>query len=349
MSILKNKLTEQLEINYPLIVAPMAGGPSSPSLVVTCSQKGALGSIGAAYSSPEAISENVLEVRSKTNKAFGINLFVPTKLAPLSKEEIERAIDATSIFRNQLSLPKPELTFPYEEDFDLQFEAVLRARPKAFSFIFGMLLPEYIKALRDEKIIIIGTATSLEEALKLSDSGVDAVIAQGIESGGHRGIFDQKSPDPEIKTFDLVKTITAKTKTPVIAAGGIMSKEDILKMLNAGAMCVQMGTAFLATNEAGTSLPYKKVLIESDVRNTKTTRAFSGRLARGVENYFMKEMDSHQNFILPFPAQNKFTRDLRATSAANGASDYLSLWSGSGKGKLWTGSAQDLIDSLFSE
>lgn len=344
---MENKLTRLLNIKHPLIVAPMAGGPSSVSLVSICSSNGALGSIGAAYSSPLAIREMVSEIRKSTNKAFGINLFIPTNISDVSKDVIQLALDSTAHFRKDLNIPSPVVSPPYEENFDHQFEEVLRAKPQSFSFIFGLLGSEYIKALKKENIVIMGTATSPEEALSLSESSVDAIVLQGVESGGHRGLFSQLNDDPCISTIDLLNTVLPKIKIPLIAAGGIMNKSDIKKMLSAGAMSVQMGTAFLAVEEAGTSIPYKRALLESDIRKTKTTRAFSGRLARGLINTFMVELDNKPESILPFPIQNTFTRDIRNASTKKDRSEYLSLWSGSGHGKLSTGSAKDLIRQLF--
>ncbi len=347
MALFTNELTNLLELKYPLIVAPMAGGPSTPELVVAASEGGALGSFGAAYSTPQAITDVCKTIRAKTQKPFALNLFLPSKPIKISDESLRLAILETQIFRNELSLPPPDLKAPFEEDFEQQFEAVLRARPKVFSFVFGLLSKDHIRAARNEKIILVGTATSPEEALQLSETGIDAIVAQGIEAGGHRGIFDSQASDPCIQTLDLLKQIKVKIKTPLIAAGGIMSNEDIKMMLNAGAQAVQMGTAFLAVKEAGTSAPYRKKLLESSERKTRTTRAFSGRFARGIENRFMNEMDRKPEAILAFPAQNKFTRDIRNASLTKGTPDFLSLWSGSGRGALWTGSAADLIQNLL--
>lgn len=338
------KLAERLQLKVPLVVAPMAGGPSSPELVIASSEAGALGTVGAAYSSPSAIQEFVEHVRKKTSKPIAINLFVPTEEPKIAQNQIEKAIQATEKFRKQLGLPQPELKPPFEEDFDRQFEMVLKLKPEVFTFVFGLLSKNYLQALQKENILVVGTATTLDEALALQESGVDAVTLQGIEAGGHRGIFDSNESDPEISLRELLNQCRPKIKTPIIAAGGIMNSKDIQEMLLKGADLIQMGTAFLNCKEAGTSTPYRKALTSE--RKTKTTRAFSGRLARGIENTFMRELDP--SAILPFPAQNKFTRDIRAASAKQGRSDFLSLWSGTGQGQLWAGSATELIRNLFS-
>lgn len=343
-----NALPTALGLKYPLIVAPMAGGVSTAQLVATTSDAGALGSIAAAYLAPGAIASAALEVRAQTQKPFAINLFIPERTPEVSPTILLQAIAKTERFRAELSVPPPSIKAPYRENFDSQFETVLRLKPKVFSFIFGVLAPEYLRGAQREGIFTIGTATSPDEARVLEESGVDAVIVQGLEAGGHRGIFDPSATDPMISALDLVRTVVKKLKIPVIAAGGIMTSQHIKTMLDAGASAVQMGTAFLTTQEAGTAPPYRSQLLESPQRQTKTTRAFSGRLARGIVNRFMLEMDANPGAILPFPAQNDFTRSLRNASAAQGISDFMSLWSGTGEGTLWTGPAKALIESLFA-
>jgi nitronate monooxygenase len=331
----------------PLIVAPMAGGPSSPELIAAACHAGALGSMGAAYLAPQAIGAFAAKIRAQTNRPFAINLFAPHKQPEVAEDRIATAIAATAPYRRELGLPTPELSPPFEEDFDLQFEAVIRAKPAILSFVFGLLPRHCVEAAHKDSIAVVGTATTAEEALALQEAGVDAIALQGIEAGGHRGIFDPDAEDSEIGLFDLLDACVPKIDCPLIAAGGLMTAGDIRKALGKGARAVQLGTAFLACREAGTSAPYKARLLEAPMRTTRTTRAFSGRLARGIENRFMTEIDAQPGSILPFPAQNKFTRDLRGRSTEIGSSECLSLWAGTGAGDLWTGTAGDLIGQLF--
>lgn len=210
----------KLGLRHPLIVAPMAGGPSSPALVAASSAAGALGSIGAAYSSPPAIVEFAQAVRARTDCPFAINLFIQHPQPKIDAAALERARRATAGYRVELGLPTPEFAAPYEEDFDAQFEAVLRAKPAALSFVFGVLPAEHMRAARDAGMLIIGTATTPEEALALEESGVDAITLQGYEAGGHRGIFDPSAEDSEIGLEDLLAWSLGKVKVPLIAAGG---------------------------------------------------------------------------------------------------------------------------------
>lgn len=342
-----SNLFQKLGLKHPLIVAPMAGGPSSVDLVAAASAAGALGAMGGAYSSAAAIETFVNAVRERTDKPFSINLFIPHSIPEVGQEPLARATQATARYRTELELPAPQLAPPYEEDFDSQFEAVLRLKPACFSFVFGLLSSDHVTAAKKAGIPLIGTATTFEEAKALEESGVDAVTLQGFEAGGHRGIFDAHANDPKISLRDLLAQCVGKLGVPLIAAGGIMTAADVRAALQAGAQAVQMGTAFLVSAEAGTSAPYRKKLLATPERTTRTTRAFSGRFARGIENRFMDEMDGKADAILPFPAQNKFTRDMRGASTAKGSPDFLSLWAGTGKGELWQGSTAALIERLF--
>jgi nitronate monooxygenase len=335
-----------LGLRIPLIVAPMAVGPSTVALVAESSRAGALGSIGAAYSTPAAIEEFAASVRARTDQPFAINLFIPRAQPVISSPELEKAIGASAKYRNELGLPEPKLVPPYEEDFSAQFEAVLRIKPAVLSTMFGLLNTQYLQAVKRAGLLVIGAATSFEEARAQEESGADAVVLQGVEAGGHRGIFDPDAADPNVSMLDLLRACVGKLRVPLIAAGGIMNREDVQTALSHGAAAVQMGTAFLACEEAGTSAPYKAKLLEAR-RATKITRVFSGRLARGIENRFMQEMDTRLDAVLPFPAQNKFTRDLRTASAARGSAEFLSLWSGVGEGPLWQGPIAEAIETLF--
>jgi nitronate monooxygenase len=344
---MSRKFQSLFGLRHPLIVAPMAGGPTTPELVIASSEAGALGSLGAAYLKPEVIEEQVREIRSRTDKPFAINLFVPSKIGALEPAQLDRAIRATERYRRELGLRSAVLAPPFEEDFERQCEAILRIRPAVFSFVFGVLEKEVLADFRRAGIHCMGAATTVAEAEALEEAGVDSVVAQGIEAGGHRSIHDADAQDPLIPAFDLLRAVKAKCRIPVIAAGGLMNAGQIQESLAVGADAVQLGTAFLCVKEAGTSAAYREKLLEKPKRETRTTRVFSGRLARGIVNRFMTELDPAS--VLPFPAQNKFTRDLRSASAAAGSPDFLSLWCGTGEGELATCSTAELVERLFPE
>ncbi|MFL5815402.1 MAG: NAD(P)H-dependent flavin oxidoreductase [Bdellovibrionia bacterium] len=343
-------LSRKFSLRLPLIVAPMAGGPTTPALVAESSNAGALGSLGAAYLTPEKIQSAIDEVRAKTSKPYAINLFAPMPEVKLKEDQVQIAITATRGYREELGIASPKLSPPFHPDFDQQFEVVLRNQPQVFSFVFGLLDRAYLKECQKLGILTMGTATTLEEAIALEESGVDAIVAQGFESGGHHGIFDPEIENPGMGVTALTRSLVAKLNVPVVAAGGIMDGNGIAAMLALGADAVQMGTAFLLCKEAGTSPPYREALIRKGVKKTQITRAFSGRWARGLENRFMSEMSKKPQAILPFPAQNAFTRDIRTKSAQMGSSEFLSLWAGEGVDLIRADfSASDLIDTLVEE
>lgn len=278
-----------------------------------------------------------------------MNLFIPASDPPLTHDQISEALSATRKYREELGLPEPQVKPPFAENFSEQFAVVLRECPAAFSFTFGLLDREKVEACREHGILTIGTATTLEEGIASEKSGVDAVVAQGTEAGGHRGMFSPAQNEPAITALALTKLLAENLKIPVITAGGIMDGRGIADALRAGAQATQLGTAFLACKEAGTSAPYRHALLRSSPKTARLTRAFSGRIARGLENRFMREMDSSRAAILPYPAQNSFTRDIRRKCAADGIADFLSLWAGTGVDQIRAMDAASLVKTLFSE
>lgn len=340
-------LAQRFSLQGPLILAPLGGGPCTPELVSAVCNHGALGSIGAAYMDADTLREFTQKVRSQTTRPFALNLFIPAPDPVLTDAQIARALAATAGDRQELNLPSPQWTAPFAEDFEKQFESMLSLKPAVFSFVFGRLAPEQLHACQCRGIFTMGTATTLEEALALEATGVNAVIAQGFEAGGHRGIFDDKADDPEIGVLDLVRACAKRLQIPIVAAGGLMSGADIARVQDAGADAAQLGTAYMNADEAGTSKPYREELTRA--KSTRITRAFSGRWARGIENRFMREMDKKSEAILPFPAQNKFTRDLRTASAQAGKADFLSLWAGTGVGQIRSAPAGAITEDLLRE
>ena len=343
-----HSLVDRFRLTGPLVIAPLGGGPTTVDLVVATCNAGALGHLAGAYLSPQQIEESVAEIRKRTQRPFAINLFCPMPLVQVSEEQLTRALLRTRPFRKHMDLPDPVLKAPYHPSFDEQFESMLRAQPHAFSFVFGPLGKEHIQECKKQNIFTIGTATTLSEALTLQETGVDAVVAQGMEAGGHRGSFHAEDKDSGLGTLELTRLISSKLRVPVIAAGGLMNGTHIAQALNAGAAASMLGTAFLLCPEAGTSKPYRSALLEK-TKQTKLTRAFSGRLARGIENDFMLDLDKDPTAILPFPVQNAFTRDLRTRGAALNRSECLSLWAGTGFQQLRPMGAAELVKTLLEE
>jgi nitronate monooxygenase len=342
-------LSRRLGIDWPLIQAPLGGGPSTPPFVAAASNAGALGTLGGAYMSPDQLEQAIGDIRRLTALPFGVNLFAPAPTPSLRAEQVERALTATEIYRAELGLPDPPVQPPFQEDFARQIEVVLRARPAVFSFTFGLVDGAIIEACRDAGILTAGTATTVKEGLALQELGVDAVVAQGIEAGGHRGLFDAQAADEGEGAIALTQELAKTLRIPVAASGGLTNGKDIAAALSAGAQAAHIGTAFLLCDEAGTSPPYRAALRAAKGDSTRLTRAFSGRWARGLENRFMLEMEQKTDAILPFPAQNAFTRDIRKKASEAGRAEFLSLWAGRGVADIREMPVGKLVEVLRQE
>jgi nitronate monooxygenase len=313
-------LAKRLGMDVPLILAPMAGGPSTPALAAAVSNAGGLGSIAGGYLTPEQFARDAAELRSLTDKPFAMNLFVfeePPRPSGQELEEMNRTLD---LYRAELGIERAPLPDRFADDFDALLEVVLEVKPAVFSFTFGSGTKEMYDACRARGIATVGTATSIEEGVALQHLGADAVCAQGIEAGGHRG------GDGDVGLMSLVPLLVETLDIPVVAAGGIMTRGGVEAALALGAEAAQLGTAFLLCPEAGTSKPYREAVARGG--RTALTRAFSGRWARGIENRFLRERAALEP--LPYPYQNGLTRDIRRAAAANGEPEFLSLWAGQG-------------------
>jgi len=317
-------LLERLGIRHPLMLAPMAGGPSTPALAAAVSEAGGLGSYGAAYLSSSKVRDVIREIRATTSRPFAINLFADDGVAA-DPAALRAAQQALAKYRGELGLPPAALAVESVALLDA-FPVLLEEKVPVFSFTFGIPPREILDACRSAGIFTLGTATSVAEGRALEDAGVDAVVAQGSEAGGHRGTFDRDADPPLIGTMALVPQLVDAVRIPVVAAGGIMDGRGVAAALALGAQAASLGTAFLLCPEAGTSAPYRTALRQARDASTVITRAFSGRAARGLANRFTREMSAAP--IASYPVQNGLTRDIRAAAARAGDSELLSLWAG---------------------
>jgi len=336
---------------YPIIQAPMAGGPNTPELVAAVSNAGGIGSLAVPLLSPQAIAEQTEKVRALTRRPFMLNLFVQQKPAPAARQVSEAAELLRPLWEpfGWSELPKPA---KWCEDFQPQFDALLEARPALASFTFGILTREQVDSLHRAGIFVVGTATSVAEGQAWQAVGADAVCAQGIEAGGHRGTFIG-AQNQGLGTMVLVPAMASAVTIPVIAAGGIMDGRGIAAALALGAEAAQMGTAFLTTDESGIHASYKERLLEARDAParavTRLTRAFSGRYARGLVNRFMDTMEAVESQIPDYPVQNALTGAIRAQAGRLNETELMSLWAGQGVSMVRAMPAARLIEQLVAE
>ena len=343
-----NDFCRKYDLSIPVVLAPMGGDPSTPELAAAVSNAGGLGSLAAAYSNPERIAKDIARIRELTTRAFAVNLFSPQAQLPLNGDT--RAVaEFLRPYHERLGLKAPELPQKPIETFDDQLEAVCKAAPPIVSFTFGLLPPKATERLKTQGTYLIGTATTVEEAKQLEQAGVDAIVAQGSEAGAHRGTFAVPAEEALIGTVALVPQIKDAASVPVIASGGIMDGRGIVAALALGASAVQMGTAFLVCKEAGTSAAYREALAKAREDQTTVTRAFSGRMARGLRNEYIEQWNTAGLAHLPYPWQNAFTQPMRRAAAAAKQAGLLSLWAGQGVRMLRERTAGQLMAELKAE
>lgn len=325
----QTKISRMLDIRHPILQAPMAGGPTTPDLVATVSNAGGLGSLGAGYLTPDQIRNAIREIRQRTDRPFGVNLFVPEP-PRASEAAIAEMNGFLNTFRAELGIASKPAIPTVAYSFEDQVQILLEENVPVFSFTFGIPSTDVLQALKARGTTVLGTATTVEEAEALDAAGVDAIVAQGSEAGGHRGTFLKDAADALIGTMALVPQVVEHVSVPVVASGGIMDGRGLVAGLALGASAIQMGTAFLASPESGAHPAYKQKIMSSTEDGTEITYAYSGKAARGIRTKFMEEFRNYQGTIPPYPIQNGMTRDIRQAAAQANLPEYMSLWSGQG-------------------
>jgi nitronate monooxygenase len=308
-------------LRRPVVVAPMAGGPTTTELVLAAAGAGALGFLGGAYKTPEEMTADIAAVRAATAEPFGVNLFVPGRPYP----------DAGRLagYLGSLGADGPVADATWDDDwFGGKVAALAADPPPVTSFTFGCPAAEVIGALQAAGSVVVVTVTSPDEAAIAAAAGADALCVQGVEAGAHRGTFvNDDVPGQDRGLLALIGEVAAVTDLPQIAAGGIMDRGQVRAVLAAGAVAAQCGTAFLRSPESGAHPLHKAALADPRYTVTALTRAFSGRPARGLLNRFMLD---HADAPPAFPEINNATRPLRAAAAASGDTERMNLWAGQG-------------------
>lgn len=347
----QTKITELLGIRYPILLGPMGGNFSTPELLAAVSNAGGLGSFGAYTLSPEEILEADKAIKAKTDKPYNINLWVSDvdeRLNGYPDESLERVKTLFKPYFDELSIPFPDLDTNIPSKFEKQVEVIFRIKPAVFSFIFGIPSKEILNESRRLGIKTVGAATTLDEALALEEARVDAIVAAGFEAGGHRPSFLRPAYDSLTGTFSLIQQLKAKIKVPVIAAGGIADGKGIAAALTLGADAVQLGTAFLATDESNATRLHKGKLFSDESRYTVLSKSLTGRMGRLIRNRISEEI-SYETEVLPFPLQTRLVAALRTAATEQGKTDMINFWSGQNTINLKYRKAGELMDALITE
>jgi len=322
------RLLELLKLEIPIIQAPMAGS-DSVALVRSVSSTGALGSLACALLSLDGLREAVRAIRHEMTRPFNLNFFCHTMEVPdtaaterwkiFLRSHYERlGLDIEAVAGGRLRLPfNDEMCAVVEE-----------VRPEVVSFHFGLPAPDLVERLKTRGIKILSSATSVQEARWLESRGCDAIIAQGIEAGGHRAMFLETDVSTQVGLFALLPQVVDAVSVPVIAAGAIADARGVVAALALGASGVQLGTAYLFCPEANVSTLYRRALEQASDNGTALTNLFSGRPARGILNRYLMESGPMSDAALPFPYAATLVAPLRSASEKAGSLDYIQLWAG---------------------
>jgi len=318
---------EQVGVSTPIVLGPF-GGLSSVALTAAVSDAGGLGSYGLYGYAPERIRDTVAELRAATARPFAVNLWLPTgdEVTP-DDVDLDGTLRALAPLYDAVGVSPPPPPAHFLPDVDAQLEAVLESRPAVLSVVYGVPSPDVVDRAHRAGIRVIGTATSVAEARALEAGGVDAVVATGAEAAGHRVSFLRRAEESLVGTISLVPQVVDAVDVPVIAAGGIADRRGVAAALALGAQGVQVGTAFLRTRQSAATDAHRRAIADADDTQTVLTRAMSGRLARGIPNRAMREIEA-SGVIAPFPAQNWATGAFRAEAGRRGDGDLVSLWAG---------------------
>ncbi|MGW0334090.1 nitronate monooxygenase [Streptomyces sp. NPDC003011] len=333
---------------YPIVQAPMAGGVSVPTLAAAVCEAGGLGFLAAGYKTADGLYQEIKQLRSLTTRPFGVNLFLP------QPEYADQA--AVDVYAHQLSGEaawyETELGDPEsgrDDGYEAKLAVLLDNPVPVVSFHFGVPSREVLDSLRRAGTFTLVTATTAEEALAVEWAGADAVIAQGVEAGGHQGTHRDvpETDGSAVGLLSLISQIRESVRVPIVAAGGIMRGSQIAAALAAGASAAQLGTAFLATPESGAHAVHKQALTNPLFVRTELTRAFSGRPARGLVNRFLRE---HGPYAPPaYPEIHHLTSPLRKAAAKAGDAQGMALWAGQGHRMARDLPAGRLVEVLAAE
>ncbi|USU13402.1 nitronate monooxygenase [Sphingomonadaceae bacterium OTU29THOMA1] len=344
-------LLDRIGVVLPIVQAPMAG-VSTPTMAAAVSNAGGLGSIALGAAGVTEAAATIASVRDRTDRAFNVNLFVH----PTPRVDREREARWLSWLAPQFAAfgaePPAELRaiYPSFADDPAMLALLVEAAPPVVSFHFGLPPADTITALRGRGVLLLATATSVAEGQAIEAAGIDAIVAQGIEAGGHRGMFDPDAPDDALGTMTLTRLLVRATRLPVIAAGGIMDGAGIAAALDLGAVAAQLGTAFVGCPESAADEAYRAALTGPAAWHTVMTSLISGRPARALANRFTALDGRVGNHRPPdYPIAYDAGKALHAAARATGEQGFGAQWAGQGAPLVRSVPTADLIATLVAE
>jgi nitronate monooxygenase len=341
----------RLAVRYPIIQAPMAG-VSTPRLAAAVSEAGALGSLGLGASNAAQARQMLEEVRSLTGRPWNANVFCHVPAQRDAAREAAWLGHLAPLFA-EAGIPVPssldEINKSFNQDEEM-FRMLLELRPAVVSFHFGLPSSERLAAFRQAGVFTMATATNLREAQAIEQAGIDAIVAQGIEAGGHRGMFDPDSSDERLSTSVLVRLLVRKTGLPIVAAGGIMDGAGIRAALDLGAAAAQLGTAFILCPESSASSAYRDNMKSERTAATRLTAALSGRPARGLVNRLISHGEAAgAPRPAAYPVAYDAAKQLHAAAAKSGNHEFAAHWAGQGAPLAREMPAAELVRTLVEE
>ncbi len=327
------------ELDRPIVGAPMAGGPSTPDLAAAVTNAGGLGFLAAGYRAPSDLAAQLERVNQLTNGPVGVNLFVPETVSPdpaALEAYRESLLPEASRLGVDPGLPKAD-----DDGWLAKLEVVQSLRPAVVSFTFGCPDSSVFEALAACGILTVATVTTPEEARIAVARGAGALAVQGPDAGGHRGTFDQCAEPTDRPLEETSAAIRSLTDVPLVAGGGVSARDDVVRLLALGADAVQVGTALLLADEAGTNPLHRKAL--GRFSGTSLTRAYTGRTARGLTNRFILD---HPKAPTGYPHLHHVTAPLRKAAVAQGNDDVAHFWAGTGFAEALSGPVSGIVQSL---
>lgn len=343
-------ISKILKIKYPIIQAPMFG-VSTPEMTAAAAKAGCLGSLALADLSVEKSVELIRKTQKLTNQPFAANIFVHH--IPEITDELKQQYYKTKKYlenlaqENNMEIKLPELKKLKINSYHEQIDAIINENCKILSFTFGNLDIQSIQKLKENGTVLIGTCTSVEEALELERSGIDIICVQGIEAGGHRGSFVSENI-PQIGGFSLLSKVYDSVKVPLIYAGGIYNAKTLAAAKELGAEAFQIGSLLLASQESALQ-DFEKVRLKNvKEKDIVLTKSFSGRYARGIKNKFIETIENSE-YILPYPYQNKLTGEMRRIARTTQNDEFVNLWVGQSIVDYSELSTQNILEKLISD